>query len=316
MAQPTPSDVHSDAILTSISVAYEQSNDAFVASKVFPVIPVDKQSDKYFVYDKADWFRDEAAKRAPGTESVGSGYNLSQDSYNADVWAFHKDVSDQERANTDEPLDADADAARFVANRLLMRRERQWASDYFTTGVWATDDTSATNWDTYASSTPLEDVEEAKTVILSTTGFEANTLVLGYNVFTALKHHPDIREIIKYTSSEVVTAQLLARLFEIDRVLVARAIVNSAAEGATPAYSFVHGKSALLCHVATSPGRRVPSAGYHFGWRGVSDGLGETIGTTSFRMPELRVDRIESQMAWDNKVVAPDLGFFFSGIVS
>ena len=77
MAQPTANDVHIDAILTNISVAYIQDQNAFVASKVFPTIPVEKQSDKYFVYTKGDWFRDEAQLRAPATESAGSGYNLT-----------------------------------------------------------------------------------------------------------------------------------------------------------------------------------------------------------------------------------------------
>ena len=65
MAQPTPSDVHVDAILTNISVAYIQDQNYFIANKVFPSIPVEKQSDKYFKYTKGDWFRDEAAVRAP-----------------------------------------------------------------------------------------------------------------------------------------------------------------------------------------------------------------------------------------------------------
>ena len=44
MPSPTPRDVHVDAALTNISIAYKQSDDAFVAEKVFPVVPVGKQS--------------------------------------------------------------------------------------------------------------------------------------------------------------------------------------------------------------------------------------------------------------------------------
>ena len=71
MPQPNINSVHVDAILTNISVAYLQNQDNFIADKVFPVIPVDKKSDKYFTYTKNDWFRDEAQRRAPGTESAG-----------------------------------------------------------------------------------------------------------------------------------------------------------------------------------------------------------------------------------------------------
>ncbi|NBO09074.1 MAG: hypothetical protein EBV30_06965, partial [Actinobacteria bacterium] len=68
MAQPTSGDVHVDAILTNISVAYIQEQAAYVASRIFPTVPVEKQSDKYFIYTKGDWFRDEAQLRAPATE--------------------------------------------------------------------------------------------------------------------------------------------------------------------------------------------------------------------------------------------------------
>ena len=87
MPQPTREDVHVDAILTQISVAYIQAAENFIASRAFPIIGVDKQSDKYFVWTKEDWFRDEAQKRGDGEESAGSGMNLSTDNY---YWLYRK----------------------------------------------------------------------------------------------------------------------------------------------------------------------------------------------------------------------------------
>ena len=40
MPQPTQSQVHVDAILTNMSVAYMNEMDSFVASRVFPTISV------------------------------------------------------------------------------------------------------------------------------------------------------------------------------------------------------------------------------------------------------------------------------------
>lgn len=325
MPQPSINSVHIDAILTNISVAYMQKQDNFIADKVFPIIPVDKKSNKYFVYRKNDWFRDEAQRRADATESAGSGYNLDTDSYSADVWAFHKDVGDQTVANADAPLSPLREAAEFVTHRLMLRRELQWVSDYFTTGVWGTDwagvaSSPSTNqfikWSDYASSDPLEDIEAAKETILSTTGHEGNTLVLGYQVFRKLKNHPDLVDRIKYTTRDVITEDVMASLFGVDRVLVAKAVKATNAEGATAAYDFAYGKAAALYHVAPSAGLLTPSAGYSFAWTGVSSGLGQTIGTSNFRMESLKADRVEAEMAFDNKVVGADLGFFFGAAVA
>jgi len=316
MAQPTSADVHVDAILTNISVAYIQEQNAYVASKIFPTIPVEKQSDKYFVYTKGDWFRDEAQLRAPSTESAGSGYSLSTATYSAAVYAFHKDVDDQVRANADAPLNPDRDATTFVTQRMLLRQEIQWASDFFTTGIWANDVTPSNLWSDYTASDPIGDVETGKATMLNATGYLPNTLVMGYDVFRQLRHHPDIVDRVKYTSSENVTEDILARFFGVDKILVARAIKNSGAEGAANSFASVYGKNAALYYVAPTPGLLTPSAGYTFAWRGVSDGMGANIGITRFRMPELRADRIEAQMAWDNKVIASDLGYFFSACVA
>jgi hypothetical protein len=325
MPQPSINSVHVDAILTNISVAYLQKQDNFIADKVFPVVAVDKKSDKYFTYTKNDWFRDEAQRRADGTESAGSGYNLSTGTYSADVWAFHKDVGDQTVANADAPLNPLREATEFVTHRLLLRKELQFVSDFFTTGVWATDVTGVASspssgevvqWSAYASSDPINDIEAAKSVILSRTGMEANTLVLGYEVFRQLKNHPDLVDRIKYTSSQTITEDMLARMFDLDRVVVAKAVKATNNEGASEAYGFAYGKAALLCHVASAPGLLTPSAGYTFSWTGVSGGIGSTIGVSSFRMESLKAERVEAEMAFDNKVIGADLGYFWTTIVA
>jgi hypothetical protein len=323
MAQPSMNAVHLDAVLTQISVAYMQTPNNFIASDVFPMIGVDQKSGVYYTYDKNDWFRDEAQRRAPGTESAGSGYGLSRANYACDVFALHKDVHDQDRANQDRPIDLDSEAAKYVASRLILRREIQFVTDFFGTGIWGTDITGVSGapaggqfrkWSDYVNSDPLLDVEIGKEGILSTTGMEPNTLVLGYKAFRTLKNHPDLSDRLKYTTSENITADIMARLFDVDRVLVAKAVKATNVEGETAAYQFAFPDGALLAHVASSPGLYTPSAGYTFAWNGVSGGMGESIGTSSFRMDELKSTRVESEAAWDNKVVAPDLGYFFTAV--
>ncbi len=319
MPQPTQTDVHVDAILTQMSVAYIQSASRFISTKVFPTVPVEKQTDKYYKYTKNDWFRDEAEKRADATESAGSGYAVGTDSYSCDVYAFHKDIGDQTRKNTDNPLNPDRDATNFVTQRMMLRQELQWVTDYFGTGVWGTDKTGGTHftvWSDYAASNPIDDVEAGKETMLGNTGFLPNTLVIGYQVFRQLKHHPDLIDRIKYTSAANITEELMARFFDVDRVIVASAVKATNKEGETAAYAFAHGKAALLCYVNPEPSLLAPSAGYQFVWRGISEGLGTNVGVSSIRMPALRADRIEAQMAWDNKVVATDLGYFFSAAVA
>ena len=139
MPQPTLGDVHVNRPLTNVSVAYSQeaAGVEFVADRAFPGIPVESKSDLYYTYKRADFNRDEMQLRAIATESAGSGYGLdSTGTYSCDVWALHKDVDDQIRANSDSPLSPDRDATIFLTNKALIRRENVWAGAYFKTGVW------------------------------------------------------------------------------------------------------------------------------------------------------------------------------------
>jgi len=108
----------------------------------------------------------------------------------------------------------------------------------------------------------------------------------------------------------------MGSLFDIDRVLVAKAVKATNNEGGTAAYDFTHGKNALLCYSAPSPGLLQPSAGYVMSWTGVSGGLGATIGTSRLRLDAFRADRIEAETAFDMKVIGSDLGYFFSSVVA
>ena len=315
--QPTGSDVHVDAILTNISVAYRQEATNFIATQVFPTVPVAKQSDKYFEFTRDQWLRDQAERRGPSEESAGSGYELSTSTYSADVWAIHKDVDDQVRANTDSPLNADRNATQFVTQILLNRLEAQWVTDFFATGKWTDDVTPGTLWSD-ASSDPIDDIELGKETILKRTGFMPNTLTFGYQTFRKLKHHPDVVDRYKHTTPAVATEDILASLFGVDRVLVARAIKNTAVEKATAVFDFHHGKHALLSYSPASAGLEVPSAGYTFEWTGISAGIGTTIATSRIPMPWKGNgnERIEGQIAFANKLVSADLGYFFNSAVA
>ena len=315
MPQPTSLDVHVDAILTNISVAYMQESYAFVASRAFPQVSVNKQTDKYFTYTQADFFRDQVQRRADGTESAGTGYGLSTASYSCDVYALHKDIGDQTRANADAPLNPDMDATRFLTQQMLIRQEVEWAAAAFTTGVWGTDATPSPLWDA-ASSTPIADVEVAKNTVLTNTGYVPNTVIMSYKVMSALMDNSDIIDRIKYTSQDSVSEELLARLFGVDRVMVMAGTYNTAAEGATASYSQIGDKDVLVAYVAPSAGLMVPSAGYTMLWNGVSQGFGTSTAVARYRMDTLRADRIEIESAWDTKIVSSALGYFLSNVTS
>lgn len=324
---PTPGDVHVNTPLTNISIAFLQNQENFIASRVFPNIPVNKQSDRYYVYNRGDFNRDEMQIRAPGTESSGGSYTLDNTpTYFALNYSFHKDIPDEVRNNADAMLNPDREATAFVTHKALIRREKLWAAAFFTTGKWGTDYAGVASGPTGnqrlrwndANSNPIEDVRDAKRTIAASTGFEPNKLVLGRLVFDRLMDHPDIIDRIKYGQTAGAPAmankQTLASLLGVDEVLVMNAIENTAAEGQNASHTFIGGANALLTYATPSPGLMTPTGGYTFSWTGMSGNGAEGNRIRSFRLEAIRSDRVEIDMSFDMKLISGDLGAFFNGI--
>jgi hypothetical protein len=320
-SQPSRSDVHVNGPLSSISLAFIQSADAFVADRAFPRIGVSKQSDLYFTYDRGYFNRAEMEKRAPGAESAGANYAIGQASYACDVWALHRDVADQVRANADSPISLDREATELLTLQGLLRKEKEWADAHFVTGVWTSEVTGVSGvpaggqfqrWDE-AASTPIQDVRTGVRTVHKSTGFRPNKMVLGREVYDALLDHPDIVGRIDRGQTPggpaIVMRQALAALFELSEILVMDAIENTAAEGLANVHAYIGGKNALLLHAAPSPGLMIPSAGYTFTWSGLLGGGALATRISRMRMEHLKSDRLEIEMAFDQSQVAADLGY-------
>jgi len=329
---PTPSDVHVNTPLTRISVGFLQSASNFVAGRVFPIVPVLKQSDRYYTYDRGYFNRDEMQLRAPATESAGTGYSVDNTpTYYCPVRALHHDIPDEVRGNADVAVNSDMDATNLLTHKGLINREVNWVAKYFAGGIWTNDyDGSAApatgeylHWSD-ANSTPIEDIRAAGTTVQESTGYRPNKLVIGRRVFDALVDHPDLVDRVKYSGGvgnntpAMVNMRAMAELFEVDQVLVSGAIQNTALEGATNSHSFIGGKKALLVYAAPSPGLLVPSGGYTFAWTGRVGASADSEGfvMSKFRRAaEYKADRVEIESAYDQKLISADLGAFWDSIV-
>lgn len=328
---PSGADLHIDGPLTGVSVAYFQDNADFIADKIFPSLPVDKRSDVFWKYSKSDWRRSNAQKRAPGTESAGTGWSQTTDNYNADVYAVHVDIDAQTRANADSNWNLDSDATRRVTGDLLLQKDLIWADTYFKTGVWGTEKTGVASgpaadqfvqWD-QAGSDPLGDVTGWNLDFRLSVGKTPTFMVLGPDVWKALKNHSQILDRIKYTQRGVVTLDLVAAFFDIPKLVVAfasqaegPAINDAQAQDDAATYSWIADpKGILFGYAPPRPSLLEPSAGYTFNWRGYGAGNGAGLTMSSFYDPKIKADRIEGEAAYVMKKVSDDCGVFCASAV-
>jgi hypothetical protein len=327
MPDVTPPALHIDTYLTEISVAYAQKQANFIADKVFPTVPVLKESNFYAIYKKGAFFRDELKVRPLGGRPPRAGYEVDKGRYNAEEWGLEHAIDDRVRANADSVFEPDRAGMRLLTTQALIRRDRMWAEKYYKTGVWSADWEGVSSGATakkflqfdQSGSEPISFFKKRRTEMARATGFMPNTLVLGPDVVDVLENHSAITDRIKYTQRGVLTVELLAELFGFDRVLVPYGVINSAAEGEADSIDFLVGsKSMLMVYSAPAPSLEEPSAGYTFAWTGLLPGLTNAFGGVIERGREelAHSDILQIRAAYDVQIVASDLGQFFEKAVA
>lgn len=316
MAQPTSSSVQAvDPVLTNICIGYQQADDRFVASKLFPYVPIEFRTGTYYLFTKKYFFTDEMKERAPGAQYAQSGYGVSTATVSTQQYGLGWKLPDEVRSNNQTPMDLEDAGVRYLAQKNLIRQEVEWASAFCVNSVWGTtDNNSTTDWNNYTSSDPVTDVLTARRTISNNTGIDGNTMALGNFVHQALMNHPDIIDRVKFT--QMATAQtmenVLAPVFGVSNYWVAKATYSNTFENVAFSATNIFGNNCLVCGINGGPGVFTANPGYSFVWNG-GGGQGQILRA---RNEENEYDLLKIKSQFGQKIVASDLGYLFLTVVA
>lgn len=324
---PTLGSVHIDRPLTNISILYMQDEKEFIGDIVFPKIPTTKESNMYFTFKKEYFFRDQAKLRAPGTKSAGGGVKSDTETFVCEVYAYHFPISDRVRRNMDEGYNLDAVATINVTRALLIRKEVEFSKTAFDKNKWAKSVSGTTealvgpnkfvNWDDYVNSDPIKDIRELRMEVKESTGYAPNTLILPEKAYEVVRMHPKVRDVYKYTTDQVVTEDMLAKVFGLDKLYISGAVLSTSEEGidSVEDYEWINKNSALLYYNTKNPGLMTVTAAYQFSLTTVGGGNGDVV-IKNIRDERIESDLIEGQIGFTYKVVCKDLGLVLENVLS
>lgn len=264
---PLNTQVYIDEILSNVSVAYK--NPSYVADLIFPEVQVKHRTGQYFKYDKSK-LRIENDIRAPGQRANQIHWGLTPVAYGPlKEHSFEAFIPDEDREEAVDPISLDNDTTEQLTEMILLTKENDAKTIMTTAGTGYTNDatgylalTGTSKWSDYLNSDPITDVQTYKDVVKKSILKNPNALVLSYPVYSKLRNHPAILERIKYSQLGVVTAELMAKVFDIEKIIIAEAEYNTAAEGATDSLDYLWGKDAWLAYITPKPGIKQVSYGY------------------------------------------------------
>ena len=250
--------------MTEFSLSYGNPMTAFMAEEIFPPIPVVKESDKYFKFDKQNFRAENDGPRGVRESSREASYGITTGSYTLGVYNLHDVVPDRIRANADQPLDPDRRCVGNITDKLLVGKEiRAAAAAFSTTNITQyVTLTGADQWSDFINSDPLDDIETGIQTVITATGTKPNHIHMGRQVWSKLKFHPQLIERFKYTTANGLTPQQVASIIDIPTVTIGEATKNTANEGQSNSLAAIWGKGVLIQVRNTSPAPETGGMGF------------------------------------------------------
>ena len=332
--QPTQEQVHRSAALDAISIGYR--NQMFIGDRVFQDVPVQKQADYFYYYQKGAFFRNDAGLRGPGANAPRGGYIVADTEYKCQERAFAHPLSIEVINNADLVLDPWTTGVNFATLKILLAKEVVISALCCTAANWTSTNDAEAGWVATADgsgNTFIADVEAAKEAIRQLIGMYPNVMVMDAKTFMNCKREFTVLERIKYTGTSgapaAVTQQTLAQLFELDEVIVGGALYSDAEEilagtdfNAVDLWETNATKgSCFLFYRPPTAGREMPAAGYVFQWKGGANSPDLVLPGDAFRSvrywwessPKQWV--IEAAENFDAQVTCADAGYLFTDTI-
>lgn len=269
MPQMTPAGARVvDPVLTNVARGYE--NTSFVGQMLFPRVEVAQRGGTVIGFGK-DSFRLYNTGRAPGSDVARVQHGHGSSTFALEQHAIEEKVPWELQGDAMEVpgIDLGAQAVRRAQTIIGRRLEKAQADLARNASAYAASNratlSGASQWSDPASS-PITAINGFKTVIRQQIGQYPNTLLLGAVVFEALQVHPAIVDRLKYTGRDVATADLMAALFGVSRVVVGDGVFLD--NGGV--MQDIWGKDAVLAFSAVGAlaDANTPSYGYSYQLRG------------------------------------------------
>lgn len=348
-------------ILTNMAIGFlpdaEKPSSAgglgYVGRGVFPSLPVASPSGMYNVWKRGDFLRRGGKKIANGEAPPVEGFATGSGNYSVDSWGVStaytaRDLAEGRRAGISEGT-LRTNKTKFVTLKGMLELELKVATFCQTSGNWTNTvagvaanpvvGTSFMQWN-QAGSQPVEDLIYWKEKMRLTSGFAPNKMVIPIQVWNTMRSNAELLSRITYSGTmdrpTQVSLQQVKDLFEIQNIVIAEGVYNTAVEGQVDAFGYIWGKSIWMGYVTDAPSLDQPSAGYNFAWTGDAtaglpagvDGLGNEgpaqfgstlspeglfIRTYDTVRPAMRY--IDAEMYTQPNVTAADLGMTFTAVV-
>lgn len=296
----------------------------FIGDQVLPVFEVPTQAGNSGRIPLEQILQDTDTRRNDRGTYNRITWKFSPDTYDCEEHGLEGPVDARTRAKYANYFDASVITAAIVRDRVLRAREQRIADAVFNATTFTSQTTNVTNeWDKNHASdaTPIINVNDAVNAVYDRTGIWPNALIINRKVFKNLKLLDDIKEAIAASGAgdpnkqSDITAQMLAQVFDLDRVIVAGGAENTADEGQAASIGQIWSSEyAMVTRVATTRNYQEVCLGRTFHWN--EDGSTPAGTIESYEENATRGEIFRCRMDSDEKLIYPEVAQLLDNVTT
>ena len=304
-------DVRRDQFLENVLIA--NVNESFIADALFTPKTVVKDSGDVggISNDHLRVYESERALYDRSRHEMEYSYNNPVD-YKIAYHDLSTYVPDRLVEQAQNPFFPRRDAGIVLLNAMRLRRENDLAAQLTSTSVLTQNTTlSGSSQFNDPSSQPEKVIQDAKDVVHAAIGSEANSILLGRDVFNTLKRHPFFLSLISGISvlSEEKLTMMLKDHFGFDNVYVGKTIKVTSKQGQTETKGAVWNDDIVV---------------YKKGSGDFDQTLGLSLSLAGYQMKSVvyreptaqKGDIVEVENAWQDLVISPTAGYLIKSAIA
>ncbi len=301
------------------------SRKGFIAPSVLRPRSVAKQAADIGLIPLAQLLANRTTVRSPKSGYSRADFEFETTSYRCLENGAEEVLDDASLAIFADVIDAEAVHAQRAVDVVLRNFEREAAAAIFNETTWSGDltDGASVAWDVPETAAPIDDVIAACRAVHDRCGFWPNAVIFNRKTFQNLGQCDQVLERIVSGGSTskpaVATADALAQLFTVDRVLIADAAYNSAAEGQPAVIAPIWSDSyCMVCRVAETDDFSEPCIGrtFMFADDGPTGSRDDELAilVEEYREEGRRGSILRARTYWDARVILPEAGHLITGV--
>lgn len=235
--------------LADLAIRMANARTDYIATELFPIKTVPKSQFKWYQYDKSN-LKSVTTEKSSKAEADRISFGVFGPTGQAILHKLAAEVDPQDERDVDAVVaDLETKSAASITEKLLLRMEKlayelATTSANYPAALTTALTTGSTTW-ADAGGDPVQIVKDAKAAVRLQSGRIPQRMATSYEVMEALRVHPTLIDRIKFTGTELPD-NLVAQLLGLREIVVAKAIENTAREGAADALASIWQDVALI----------------------------------------------------------------------